>query len=87
MTREEGFELEYVIRASHDDWDRYLSDNWYSLMRWLEENPDHPDRGQVYQRLRTTQDDYAQFQRQYLGWAMYVLAPGEPTTPDRGNVA
>ncbi len=75
ITREEGFEMECVIRASHDDWDRYSSDNWYGLLRWLEENPTHPDRQQVFERLRHTQDAYFQYERQYLGWAMYVLKP------------
>jgi len=75
ITREEGFEIEYVIRASHDDWDRYSSDNWYGLLRWLEENPTHPDRQQVFEHFRRSQDDYFRYERQYLGWAMYVLAP------------
>ena len=35
INRDEGFELEYIIRASHDDWDRYYSDNWSGLMRCL----------------------------------------------------
>ncbi len=73
ITREEGLEIEYVIRASRDDWDRYSSDNWHGLIRWLKDNPTHPDRDQVYQHLRTDQDDYFRFGRQYLGWAMYVL--------------
>lgn len=75
MTREEGFEIEYVIRTNHDDWDRYSSDNWYGLLRWLEENPTHPDRQQVFEHFRHTQDDYFRYERQYLGWAQYVLAP------------
>jgi ubiquinone/menaquinone biosynthesis C-methylase UbiE len=75
MTRDEGFELEYNIRASPDDWDRYYSDNWYALLRWLEENPAHPDYEQVFNHFRTDQDDYLRFQRQYMGWAMYCLAP------------
>jgi ubiquinone/menaquinone biosynthesis C-methylase UbiE len=75
FARDEGFELEYIIRASHDDWDRYISDGWYGLIRWLEENPTHPDHEQVFKHFRTDQDDYLQFQRQYMGWAMYCLAP------------
>jgi SAM-dependent methyltransferase len=75
FTREEGFELEYIIRASNDDWDRYYSDNWSGLMRWLEENPTHPDYEQVFKHFRTDQDDYLKYQRQYMGWAMYCLAP------------
>jgi len=76
ITREESFEVEYVVRASQDDWDRYEADNWHGLVRWLEENHDHPERRQVIERLRTSQDEYFRFEREYLGWAMYALAPG-----------
>jgi protein-L-isoaspartate O-methyltransferase len=76
ITREEGYELEYVIRASQDDWDRYSSGNWYGLLRWLEENPSHPDRQQVLDHYRRTQDDYVRYERSYVDWAMYVLSPG-----------
>jgi len=74
FTRDEGFELEYIIRASDDDWDRYYSDNWYGLIHWLEENPTHTDYEQVFKHFRADQDDYLQFQRQYMGWAMYCLS-------------
>jgi SAM-dependent methyltransferase len=75
IAREEGFDFEYVIRASHDDWDRYEADNWHGLIRWLEENPDHPEREEVLGHLRKQQDEYVTYGREYLGWAMYVLAP------------
>lgn len=78
FTRNEGFELEYIIRSSRDDWDRYVSDCWYGLIRWLKENPCHPDYEQVFKYFRTDQDDYLQFQSQYMGWAMYCLAPLKP---------
>jgi ubiquinone/menaquinone biosynthesis C-methylase UbiE len=73
MTRSEGFDIECVIRASQDDWDRYYSDNWYGLLRWLDENTGHPDRPQVLERLHSDQDEYFRFIRPYMGWAMYVL--------------
>jgi len=73
--REEGFDIEYVVRASHDDWDRYYSDNWYGLIRWLEENPGHPEREEVMKHLHSEQDDYFRYIREYIGWAMYVLTP------------
>ncbi|MGD6934847.1 MAG: SAM-dependent methyltransferase [Candidatus Bathyarchaeia archaeon] len=75
FTRNEGFELEYVIRSSRDDWDRYVSDNWYGLIRWMQENPSHPDYEQVFKFFRADQDDYLQYQSQDMGWAMYCLAP------------
>jgi len=76
VTREEGFEIEYVIRTSRDDWDRYYSDNWHGFLRWLEENPSHPDRQQVLEHFHQWQDDYSRYERPYMGWAMYVLKPG-----------
>ena len=75
IAREEGFDIEYAIRASHDDWDRYESDNWHGLIRWMEDNPDHPDRQEVIDHLHTVQDEYFKYGREYCGWAMYVLAP------------
>lgn len=61
FTREEGFEPEYIIRAGRDDWDRYVLDNWYAIMRWLEENPNHPDYEQVFKFFRSDQDQYLQY--------------------------
>lgn len=75
FARQEGFDLETVVRASHDDWDRYESDTWHGLVRWLEENQAHPDRQQVIDHLRQSQDEYLQYGRQYLGWAVYMLTP------------
>jgi cyclopropane fatty-acyl-phospholipid synthase-like methyltransferase len=75
ISREEGFDIEHVVRASQDDWDRYYSDRWYSMIHWLKENPAHPDHQQVLNYLHTDQDDYFRFIRPYVGWAMYVLVP------------
>ena len=71
--RKEGLELEYLVRASIDDWDRYEAGNWYGLVCWIEENAHHPDREVVVEHLRQSQDEYLRYGRQYLGWAIYVL--------------
>lgn len=78
--REEGFDLEIIVRANLDDWDRYESDNWHGLIHWLEENPNHPEREQVYNFLRRQQDEYFAYGREHLGWAMMALAPGQGAT-------
>jgi SAM-dependent methyltransferase len=70
---EEGMELEYLVRASHDDWDRYEADNRNGLVRWIEENPHHLEQDSVVEHLRQSQEEYLQYGRQYLGWAIYVL--------------
>ncbi|MGB3713173.1 MAG: class I SAM-dependent methyltransferase [Candidatus Promineifilaceae bacterium] len=73
IVHEEGFDIEYVVRSNHDDWDRYEAGNWYALVRWIEENPDHPERKEVIDHLHTSQELYFKYTREYLGWAMYVL--------------
>lgn len=75
ITWEEGFELLSVIRASQDDWDRYESGNWRGLLHWLQENPDHSERQEVLGHLHQSQVEYLPYGREYLGWAIYALAP------------
>jgi SAM-dependent methyltransferase len=75
MARDEGFDFEYVLHSNHDEWDRYEADNWYGLLRWIEENPDHPERQQVIDHLHESQDEYTRYGRMYFGWAIYVLCP------------
>ncbi len=77
IIRDEGFELEYVIRSSQDDWDGYEADNWRGLIAWLEENPEHPERDDVLKYLHRIQDEYCGCYRHHLGWAVYFLRPGE----------
>lgn len=71
--RQEGFDFEYVLHSNHDEWDRYEADNWYALLRWIDDNPEHPERQQVIDHLHESQDEYARYGRMYLGWAIYIL--------------
>jgi ubiquinone/menaquinone biosynthesis C-methylase UbiE len=75
VARDEGFEFEYVLHSSHDDWDRYESDNWHGLVSWIEANPNHPERQQVIDHLHASQEEYVRHGRLYFGWALYVLNP------------
>lgn len=75
MARTEGFDMTYVARASHDEWDRYERENWQGLIAWLRENSSHPEREDVLRHLRRSQDDYFRYGRECTGWAMYVLTP------------
>jgi ubiquinone/menaquinone biosynthesis C-methylase UbiE len=73
--RKEGFELEFVVTSSQDDWDNYMANNWRGLIAWLQENPDHPDRKDVHSKLRNEQDEYFEYIHPYMGWAVYILCP------------
>lgn len=73
IARQEGFEVGYLVRASQDDWDHYEAENWRGLLDWLAENPNHPERAEVHKHLRDSQDEYFRYQREYVGWAVYLL--------------
>jgi SAM-dependent methyltransferase len=73
IIREEGFDLEYLVRANTDDWDRYETGNWIGLLRWLDENPKHQERSEVIKHLHESQNEYLRYGREYMGWALYVL--------------
>jgi SAM-dependent methyltransferase len=74
-TWEEGLEVQYEVRASHDDWDTYEAGNWYGLLQWIEENPTHPERQEVIDHLHESQAEYFRYGREYFGWAIYLLTP------------
>jgi len=70
-----GLNVEYLIRSSDDDWANYEASNWQGLIQWLEEHPDHPEKDEVVEWLRKTQDEYFRYGRDSFGWAMYILKP------------
>ena len=78
-TWEAGLEVEYVVRASHDDWDAYEAGNWFGMLRWIDENPAHPERQEVIDFLHDSQVEYFRYGREYFGWALYLLTHQEVT--------
>ena len=75
IAREEGYDFEYLVRSSQDDWDRYEASNWYSLTQWLADNPDHPEKKEVIDWMHDMQDEYLRYGREYCGFAVYILNP------------
>ncbi len=75
IIHEEGLDMAYMVRSSQDEWDRYETANWEGMISWMKENPDHPERQEVLDKMYEWQDDYFRYGRKYLGWAVYVLIP------------
>jgi SAM-dependent methyltransferase len=75
LAHQQGFDFEYMIHSSLDDWDHYEASNWYGFLRWIEENPHHPERQQVIDELHASQEEYLRFGRKYFGWALFLLNP------------
>jgi hypothetical protein len=67
-----GVRVVYLIVSSEDDWDRYDSLHWQTLDRWLEANPDHPQAEEFRDRGAAYRDRYLRWQRDSLGWAIFV---------------
>ena len=73
--REEGFDIEFVIPSSYEEWDNYETANWIGLLECIEANEDHPERQEVIDHLHQHQEDYLTYQRKYVGWALFILNP------------
>lgn len=74
ITREEGFEVGYVARATVDDWDRYAS-NCVAEVEEIKAARDPEERRRRRERLHRWQDMYIQYRRAFQRWAIYVLYP------------
>src|SRR5262245_15373577 len=71
-----GFALTGMLAASDDDWDRYESLHWRALEEWLAENPDDPDAHEIRERHEHYREEYLSYQRELLGWGMFVGRKG-----------
>jgi SAM-dependent methyltransferase len=60
------------VASSEDDWDAYESLHWRALEDWLAEHPDDPDAAEIRRQHDEARDRYLSWQRELLGWAMFV---------------
>jgi len=67
-----GVELVEMVLADQDDWDRYVAAQWWTLNRWLRDNPDDPDTVAVRQFRDDGRRSHLAYGRQYLGWGVFV---------------
>ncbi|MCW2977200.1 MAG: hypothetical protein JWM06_2481 [Actinomycetia bacterium] len=67
-----GLALQGLIASSEDDWDRYESLHWRALEEWLAANPTDPDAGEIREQHERSRDDYLSFERELLGWAIFI---------------
>jgi len=67
-----GLALVGLIAASEDDWDHYESQHWGALETWLAEHPDDPSAPEIRERHEANRSEYLRFERDLLGWAIFV---------------
>lgn len=68
-----GYDVVEMVLSDEDSWDRYQAAQWLNMRRWLDGNPGDELAGEVRAALTTEPARYAQFQREYLGWGVFVL--------------
>lgn len=71
-----GLGLLYTIVSSEDDWDRYEGYQWYAAERYARRHPDDPDLPELMAKVRKERDQYLQWGRKEIGWAIYLFLKG-----------
>ena len=70
---EEGLELVQMAHSDRSDWDRYVSSDMYHAIRWLKENPGHPDRQRRLESHRRWQDMYVGYRLKLQGCVALLM--------------
>lgn len=71
-----GLELTYTLVSSQDDWDRYEGLKWYAAEQWASAHPEDPDVAEVLEHVRRNRAVYLKWERETVGWAIYVFKKG-----------
>jgi SAM-dependent methyltransferase len=61
-----------MIDASLDDWDRYETLHWLAVDAWVRDHPDDPDANEIRDRSARHRKRYLEWERELLGWAIFV---------------
>lgn len=68
-----GCDVVEMVLADQDSWDRYVAAQWLNIRRWLDLNPDDELAEQMRTELTAAPARFARYQREYLGWGVFVL--------------
>lgn len=63
----------YTLVSSEDDWDRYEGLQWRAAERYAATHPNDPDAHEIVDRQRSHRDRYLRWERDTLGWAVYLF--------------
>jgi hypothetical protein len=68
-----GCDVVEMVLADSGSWDRYAAAQWLNIRRWLDANPADELADQMRAELTVAPARYARYQREYLGWGVFVL--------------
>lgn len=68
-----GYDLIEMMLADQDSWDRYVAAQWRNIREFIDKHPDDPLVPEFREELNTSPMLHAKYQREYLGWGVFVL--------------
>ncbi len=68
-----GCDVVEMVLADSGSWDRYAAAQWLNIRRWLDANPGDELAGQMRAELTAAPVRHVRYQREYLGWGVFVL--------------
>jgi SAM-dependent methyltransferase len=68
-----GCDLVEMVLADPDSWDRYVAAQWLTMRRFVDEHPDDELTPQFREELATAPLHHVRYQREHLGWGVFVL--------------
>ncbi|WP_380282732.1 SAM-dependent methyltransferase [Kitasatospora purpeofusca] len=68
-----GYDVVEMVLADQDSWDRYRAAQWLNVRRWLATHPDDELAAGLRAELTTAPARYARYEREYVGWGVFVL--------------
>jgi SAM-dependent methyltransferase len=68
-----GLTLVEMVLATQEGWDRYESQQWWAVDRYLFENPDDPSAEALQAWIDHARRSYLTYGRRYMGWGVFVL--------------
>lgn len=70
-------ELVHMLIATRDEFDHYYASQWMTVYQWLRDHPQDPDAPAIREWMGRSQRSYLKYERDYLGWGVFVLRPME----------
>jgi SAM-dependent methyltransferase len=68
-----GLKLLYTFVSTQDEWDRYIGLQWYAMDKYALEHPEDPDLPELLNKLNKEKTLYLNWERDFIGWAIYVF--------------
>jgi hypothetical protein len=67
-----GLTCIYTIVSTQQDFDQYETLGWWAITQYAEANATDPDLPEILERRKREKHVYLQWQRDTMGWALYV---------------